>query len=143
MSYAERENWVRLVATIAMLAVYIPSVVIPAVAHAPTGGDWLWAMVWAIAASSGAVIIGTIVWNLAAGVRRGSDTRADERDTSIEHIAGRVGQAFLVIAAIVAIILCAGMAAPFWIAHTLFLGFAVSALVSTATILVLHRVGTI
>lgn len=136
MPYQERNIWAQLLGTLPALAVYL--------LLAPWNrDDWIWAMVWAVVAGAGVAIVVSIGWNLAAGVRRGVDTRLDERDTHISHVSERVGQAFLVIAAITAIILCAVQATPFLIAQTLFLGFLVSAVVSAATSAVMYRVGTV
>lgn len=138
MSYAERNIWVQVVAAVAMLAAYIP---ITFSQPLTPDREWLWPMLWAIGASIATVIVVSIVWNLAAGVRRGVDTRMDERDAHIAHVSDRVGQAFYVIAGVVAIVLCAVPASPFWIAHTLFFGFAASALIGGIASLVMYRVG--
>lgn len=139
MSYAERNLWVQGVVSVVMLAIYVP-VVLP---HPPTDGSWLWGMLWAIGTSVSAVTVLSICWNLAAGVRRGTDTRPDERDRLIGRVSDRVGQAFVVIAVIIAIVMCAGAAPMFWIAHTLFFGMAVSGVVACASALVMYRTGTI
>jgi hypothetical protein len=48
---------------------------------------------------------------------------ADERDREIQHLGTRVGQAFLVIAGLAAMGMAMAEWHPFWIAHTLALGF--------------------
>lgn len=143
MTYSERNTWAQLASTVVVLAVYIPIVVGLASSGAPTGWTWLAPMLVVIGLGILLSIIGSIVWNIAAGIRRGIDTATDERDRHISHIADRVGQAFLVIAALIAIVLCAMQVAPFWIAQVLFAGFAVSALVGGVTSVILYRAGTI
>lgn len=142
MSYAERSLWVRLLTTVLVFGAYIPIVLVPAIARTPSGMDWLWAMVWAIGTGVGISIVGTILVSIPAGIRRGADTMMDERDTAIAHISGRVGQAFIVIAALAAILMLALEVANFWIAHTLFFGFAVSALVEGLAGVIMYRRGT-
>ena len=66
---------------------------------------------------------------------------ADERDRAITQMGDRVGVAFLVIGGVVGIALCAIDAAPFWIANTLYAGFALSSVVGGIARVVAYRRG--
>lgn len=142
MSYAERSIWVRLITTVLVFGAYVPIVLPPAIRSVPSGLDWLWAMIWAIGTGVGLSIVGTIVVSMGAGIRRGPDTMMDERDTTIAHTSGRVGQAFIVIAALASIVMLALEIPNFWIAHTLFFGFSVSALIEGISAVIMYRRGT-
>lgn len=141
MSYAERNTWVQLLGTVLAVTCYVVLVAGMWQGQPPAGPDWIWAMVWSIGGGLTLTIIGSITWNLAAGVKRGPETSMDERDTHIAHIAERTGNGFLVIAGIAAIVLCATSAAHFWIGQVIFAGFAVSSFVSSLTAAILYRVG--
>lgn len=142
MSYAERNIWVQLIAAVVVFGVY--GVLLAGMWRGgpPEGPDWIWAMVWTVGGGIALSIVGSVVWNIAVGIRRGPDTQMDERDREISHISDRVGQAFLVIAGLAALIMCAMTAPYFWIAQVLFAGFAISALVSAITSVILYRTGT-
>lgn len=142
MSYTERTVWVQLITMVLVFAVYVPIVLLQTANGVPAEPDWLWAMMWVIGTGVGISVVGSIVVNLLAGVRRGSDTKMDERDTAIAHTSGRVGHAFLVIAALAAIVMLAMQTPNYWIAHTLFFGFALSALVEGIAAVIMYRRGT-
>jgi hypothetical protein len=69
--------------------------------------------------------------------------RSDQRDRDIAHMGDRVGQAFMVIGGLGAIVLCAVEADGFWIANTLFFGFALSALVGGVARVIAYRRGLV
>ena len=89
-------------------------------------------------------IVVTIIWGVVAegGSLRGENA-ADERDRAITQMGDRVGVAFLVIGGVVGIALCAIDAAPFWIANTLYAGFALSSVVGGIARVVAYRRGLV
>lgn len=137
MGYQERNTWVQVFGTIAALAVYIPWTI---ASPSTEGNEWLWRMMWVIGGGVSLTIIASIGFNLAARITREEST-PDERDVRISHASERVGTAFLVIAGIVAIVMCAQAAPLFWIAHTIAAGFAVSALIGGIAALIMYRGG--
>lgn len=140
MGYHERNTWVQVITTVVMLGIYVPWTLATLPAGATDGPEWLWRMGWVIGATVSVSVVASIAWNLAGGIKRG-EANLDERDVRISQAGDRVGQAFLVIAGIVAIIMCATPTLPFWIAHTIFAGFALSALIGGISSLVMYRVG--
>ncbi|WP_223170569.1 hypothetical protein [Microbacterium sp. NIBRBAC000506063] len=70
-------------------------------------------------------------------------TTTDIRDRDISRMGDRVGQSFLVIAGLGVIVLCALGADLFWIAHTMFFGFAVSAITGGVAQLIAYRRGLV
>ena len=69
----------------------------------------------------------SILWGILAGMRDPDNVgKSDLRDRDIARMGSRVGQAFMVIAGLGVIVLCAFEADWFWIANTMFFGFALS-----------------
>ncbi|MFA5607554.1 MAG: hypothetical protein WDA07_10245 [Leucobacter sp.] len=104
--------------------------------------NWVPIMLWTIGISIAAAILVSILWGIVQGVRdpQGA-TVTDMRDRDISRMADRVGGAFLVIAGLGVIALCALEAELFWIAHTMFFGFAVSAIAGGFAQVIAYRRG--
>jgi len=99
-------------------------------------------MLWTIGVSIAVTIVVSILWGIVAGMREpGGVGKSDIRDRDIARMGTRVEQAFLAIAGVGVLILCAVRADWFWIAHTMFFGFAVAAIVGGIARLVAYRRG--
>lgn len=144
MGREERAAWIGLVVAVIGLGGYVVVMAGTAASVPVERIDWLAAMVWTVVASIVVSIVANIVWGVVAERRapRGSNA-PDERDREISRMGERVGNAFLVLAGIGAIALCALEAAPFWIANVLFAGFAVSAVVGTVARVIAYRRGLV
>lgn len=142
MSFEERNTWAGLIVAVPGILGYIVWAAVAAARTPVAEIDWAWPMLGTIAASIVAVIVLTVVWGMIAR-RRDPDLeyRADVRDREIAGVGDRVGQAFLVLGGLVALVLCALQAPWFWIAHALYAGFALSAVVGGVARLVLYRRG--
>ncbi len=66
---------------------------------------------------------------------------ADERDTEIDRTGERVGNSFIVIGALGALVACWLRLDWFWIANLIYLCFVLAALLSSTTKLVAYRRG--
>ncbi|MDE0546599.1 hypothetical protein [Microbacterium sp. C7(2022)] len=128
MGYAERNTWAQLIASVLGTAVYLV-IVVPQLFTTPVGEiAWQWPMVWTIGAAVAASIALSILWGIVAGMRDPDEEhRSDQRDREIEWFGDRVGQAFLVIGALAALIMAMLEVEWFWIGNTLFVGFFLSA----------------
>jgi MFS family permease len=144
MVYEERNVWATLIVT----AVVVPGYIVVILQQAADGPlvevDWFPVMLWAIGISIAAAIVLGILWGLLAA-RKDPDGagRSDVRDRDINRMGARVEHAFLVIAGLVVIALCAVGADVFWIANTMFLGFAVSAFIGGVARVVAYRRGLV
>lgn len=134
MVYHERAAWAGLIASFVTVGVYLWLV------H---GADaWIWPMVWAIGIGIALSILITIVWGIAVGIRDKEDaTASDLRDRDIARMGGRVEQAFLVIAGLAVIVLCAIGAELFWIANTMFAGFVIASVIGGIARVIAYRRG--
>lgn len=144
MAREERAAWVGLVVSLIAIAVYAAVVAGRAASTPLLEVDWLGPMLWTIIGGIVVSIVVTIIWGLVAegGSLRGENA-ADERDRAITQMGDRVGVAFLVIGGVVGIALCAIDAAPFWIANTLYAGFALSSVVGGIARVVAYRRGLV
>jgi hypothetical protein len=96
------------------------------------------AMLWSIGAAIVASIVGRIV--IAVVWPRDAD-RTDQRDKEIHRFGEYVGQWFVAIGAVTALVLAMAEVDHFWIANELYLAFVLSALLSSAAKLVAYRRG--
>ena len=101
-------------------------------------------MLWTIGGSIVAAIVLSILWGMFAGMRDPDGVgRSDQRDRDISHMSARVGQAFLVIAGLGVIVECAVQLDWFWIANTMFYGFALSSIVGGVASVIAYRRGLV
>ncbi|NJI57822.1 MULTISPECIES: hypothetical protein [Microbacterium] len=144
MVYEERNAWAGLIVSPIALVVYVVLVLQQAGGGPLTAVDWFPLMLWTIGGGIVATIVISIVWGILAGMRDPDGAgRSDIRDRDIGRMGGRVEQAFVVIAGLGVIALCAVGADVFWIANTMYLGFAVSALVGGIARVIAYRRGLV
>lgn len=144
MVYEERNVWTGLVVSIIAISIYAVIILQQATSTPVADIDWFPLMLWTIGLSIGVTIVLSIVWGMIAHTRDPEGTgRSDIRDRDISRMGSRVEQAFVVIAGIGVIVLCAVSADVFWIAHTMFAGFAVSAVVGSIARAVAYRRGLV
>ena len=144
MVYEERNTWVGLIVTAIGVTVYVIVILRLAGDGPVTDVVWWPIMLWTIVLSIAASIVISIVWGILAGVRDPDGVgRSDVRDRDIARMGGRVGQAFMVIAGLGVIALCAFEADWFWIANTMFFGFALSAFVGGVASVIAYRRGLV
>lgn len=144
MVYEERNTWVGLLVSAIAMTVYV-IVVFQRAGDGPlTDVVWWPIMLWTIGLSIVASIVISILWGILAGMRDPDGVgRSDVRDRDIARMGSRVGQAFLVIAGLAVIVLCAFEADWFWIANTMFFGFALSAFVGGIASVIAYRRGMV
>lgn len=144
MVYEERNVWVTLIVSVVAMAAYVIVVLQQAGGGPLTDVDWVPIMLWTIGGSIGITIVISILWGIFAGMRDPDGVGAsDQRDRDIAHMSTRVGQAFLVIAGLGVLVLCGFEADWFWIANTMFFGFAVSTIVGSIASVIAYRRGLV
>lgn len=144
MVYAERNVWATLIATAVIVPVYIGIILAQAGQGPLTDVDWFPIMLWTIGASIAAAIVLSILWGVFAGGRDPDGVgRSDIRDRDIDRMGARVEQSFVVIAGLGVIALCGVGADVFWIANTMFLGFAVATFVGSIARVIAYRRGLV
>lgn len=144
MVYEERNVWAGLIVSVLAITAYVVVVLQQAAGGPLTDVDWFPVMLWTIGLSIVITIVFSVVWGMIAGARDPDGVgRSDIRDRDIGRMGSRVEQAFIVIAGLGVIALCAVDADVFWIANTMFLGFAVAAMVGGVARVTAYRRGLI
>ncbi|WP_200944738.1 hypothetical protein [Leifsonia sp. Root4] len=136
MSSEEKRTWI-----MGLVAVggYLTYLVILLSAGAPLPEvDYVPAMLWTI----GGAILVSIVLNIVVGIftPRAGATK-DQRDREIYQTSERIGQSFLVIGGVVAMLLAMFELGYFWIANVLYLCFVLSAILSCTARIIAYRRG--
>lgn len=144
MVYEERNIWSSLIVSAIGMTIYTILVLQRAGGGPVEVVDWVPLMLWTIGLSIVAAIVVSIVWGMLAGMRDPDGVgKSDQRDRDISHMSTRVGQAFLVIAGLGVIVECAFELDWFWIANTMFYGFAVSSIVGGIASVIAYRRGLV
>ena len=142
MAYQERNAWSSLIASLGGIVVYAVLISTQVSSTPVELIDWFWPMLWTIAGSIvGAVVLSIFLGILANARDRGSANVSDVRDRDIARTGDRVGQAFLVLGGLAALLLCAAEADWFWIGNAVYLGFALSAVLGGLTRVIVYRRG--
>lgn len=138
----ERNVWAGLIISVLSVTVYVVLLLQRAGGGPLTEVDWFPIMLWTIGLSIVATIVLSVGWGLIARARDPEGAgRSDIRDRDIGRMGGRVEQAFVVIAGLGVIVLCAIGADVFWIANTMYAGFAVAAFVGGVARAIAYRRG--
>ena len=144
MVYEERNTWVGLIVSVIAMTVYVIVVLQQAAGGPLTDVVWWPIMLWTIVGSIVASIVISILWGIFAGMRD-PDGVGTSRHARPRHraLGSRVGQAFMVIAGLGVIVLCAFEADWFWIANTMFFGFFLTAFLGGIASVIVYRRGMV
>ena len=142
MAYEEKRAWILLVVSIAAYAGYLVVVLgraggdIP-LAEVPYAAPLLWSIGAAIVAS----IVLSIVAGIVAGIASPKARQTDQRDREIGRFGDSVGQAFVVIGGVAALLMAMFELGYFWIANVVYLCFVLSAVVGSIARIAAYRHG--
>jgi len=128
MSYEEKGVWVYLVVSVAVYVGYAITV-----ASQP---EWIWPLVISIGV---AIVAGIVLRILVEIVRPSENYRADARDKGISRRGDAAGNAAIIAGALGGLILALFAADYFWIANAIYLGFVLSAVVSSLVKIAAYR----
>ncbi|HYJ50096.1 MAG TPA: hypothetical protein VEX12_09280 [Microbacterium sp.] len=144
MVYEERNTWVGLIVSVIAMTVYVIVVLQQAAGGPLTDVVWWPIMLWTIGLSIIGSIAISILWGILAGMRDPDGVgKSDMRDRDIARMGSRVGQAFMLIAGLGVIVLCAFETDWFWIANTMFFGFFLTAFLGGIASVIAYRRGII
>ncbi len=137
MSFKEKKTWAFLVIAIAGYASYLAIVFSRADGHPLVDVDYVPVLLWTV----GSAIVVGIVTNIVISVTSRTRDAQDQRDKEINRFGEYVGQSFVVIGGVSALFLAMVEANYFWIANALYLGFVLSAVLSSIAKLASYRLG--
>jgi MFS family permease len=95
------------------------------------------ALIWTIA---GAILAG-IVLSIVVGILSGEHGRKDQRDREINRLGDNIGQSFVILGAVLAMVFAITGLAAFWIANLIYLAFVLSAILGSIAKIIAYRRG--
>ncbi len=136
MTHEEKRAWIMLVVTAITYPAY--AVIILTRAEGRPLVDVPYAAT--LLATIGVAIVAAIVAEIAAAIINPRASRVtDVRDREINRLGDHVGQSFVVIGAVAAMLMAMAEWDWFWIANVIYLGFALSAVLGSITRVVVYR----
>jgi len=136
VTHEEKRAWIRLVVAVLGYAAYA-GVIASRVDGRPLASvPYADVLLWTV----GAAIVTSIVAEIAMAVTNPRASRLkDDRDREIGRLGEHVGQSFVVIGAVAAMLMAMDRWAPFWIANVIYLCFVLSAVLGGITKVIVYR----
>jgi hypothetical protein len=138
MTYEERTTWAQLLVAIVGTLAYVVIVLSKAAGGPLVDVAYQSTMLWVIGLSIVAVILLSITFTIASGERI---FRSDQRDKEISAFGTRMGQAWIVIGALAAMLMAMAEWDWFWIANSIYFGFVIGAMFEGVAKVVAYRRG--
>lgn len=138
MAFEERRAWIMGVVTIVGSTIYLIIILSRSGATPLVETPYVATMIWTIGIAIAVSIVAEIV--MAATIPQ-TERRKDQRDQEIGYFGERIGQSFTAIGGVGALALAMTEANHFWIANTIYLGFALSGVLSSAAKIAAYRRG--
>lgn len=139
MAFEEKRSWIMVLVAITSYAVYLAVVISGQPAGVPLSqAHYAAVLLWTIGASIAASIVLHILVSI---VSPEGANQKDQRDREIHIFGTYVGQSFLVIGGVAGLILSIARFDQFWIGNAIYLGFVLSAVLSSVTKIVAYRWG--
>lgn len=136
MSSEEKSAWIMGVLAVATYTTYLVIILTRLDGGPLVDVAYVKPLLWTIGGS----IAASVVLHAVFRVYTGKDSRKDQRDKEINRIGEHIGQSFVVIGGVAALIMALLELDHFWIANVLYLTFALSAAVgSTAKVFAYRR----
>jgi hypothetical protein len=138
VAFQEKRAWVMALVSVAAYAAYLVVVLGDRGTGTVADAPYVAALLWTV----GAAIVANIVLQipLAMTAPRDAGTK-DQRDREIYRSGEYVGQSFLVVGGVGALVLSTAEADHFWIANTIYLAFVLSAVLGSVAKIAAYRWG--
>ncbi len=138
MAHEEKQAWIMAVVTVVTYAVYV-TVILGRAGSTPLADvPYAATLLWSIGAAIVAAIVLSIVVAIAAPKEAG---KKDQRDREITRFGDHVGNSFVVIGSMSALVMSLLELDHFWIANVVYLTFALSAVLGSVAKIVAYRWG--
>lgn len=136
VAYEEKRAWIMAVVSAIAYAVYAILVLARAddgrLVDTPYAATLLWTV--------GGAIVASIVLNIAAAASRDGH-RTDQRDREINRFGDYIGQSFVAVGGVAALLMALAEWDHFWIANAVYLAFVLSAILGSVAKIVAYRRG--
>jgi hypothetical protein len=138
VAFEEKRAWIMVVVTVAAYGTYLAIVFGRASGIPLTDAAYVAPLLWTV----GAAIVAAIVLQIVVATVAPRDAnQKDQRDREIARFGDHVGQAFVIVGAVAALILAMAQLPYFWIANAIYLAFVLSALLGSAAKISAYRWG--
>ena len=138
MSLEEKSAWIMGVLAVAAYAVYLAAVLGQAGSMPLTQVPYVAPLLWTVGGSIVAsIVLHTVIRTFLAK----ESGKKDQRDREIYRFGEYIGQSFVVVGAVAALILAMAAANHFWIANAIYLAFVLSAVLGSVAKIVAYRRG--
>jgi hypothetical protein len=136
VTHQEKRAWIMLMVSVAAYAVYVSIILSRADGGTLPATPYAGALLWTV----GAAIVANIVLEIGIGIVNPRASRAkDVRDKEIGRLGDHIGQAFVVIGAVAAMLMALADWNRFWIANVIYLCFVLSAVLGSLTKVLVYR----
>jgi hypothetical protein len=136
MTHEEKRAWIRLVVAVLGYSAYVAIIVSRADGRSLPDVPYASTLLWTV----GAAIVASIVAEAGMAIVIAGASRAkDVRDREIGVLGERVGQSFVVIGAVAAMLMAMADWDRFWIANMIYLCFVLSAILGGITKVIAYR----
>ncbi|MER5338666.1 hypothetical protein [Micromonospora sp. NPDC002717] len=136
MTHEEKRAWIRLVVAVLGYSAYVALIVSRADGRSLPDVPYASALLWTV----GAAIVASIVAEIGMAVLNpGAPRVKDVRDREIGRLGDHVGQSFVVVGAVAAMLMAMADWDRFWIANVIYLCFVLSAILGGITKVIVYR----
>ena len=136
MTHEEKRAWIKLVVAVLGYSAYVAIVVSRADGRSLPDLPYRGTLLWTV----GAAIVASTVAEIGMAILMPGASRAkDVRDREIGRLGDHVGQSFVIIGAVAAMLMAIADWDRFWIANVIYLCFALSAVFSGVAKVVVYR----
>ncbi|RSM63742.1 hypothetical protein DMH03_16145 [Amycolatopsis sp. WAC 01376] len=138
MALEEKRAWIMAVVTVFAYAAYLIVVFGRASSGTVVDVPYVAPLLWTV----GAAIVASIVLHIAAAIASPRDAgRKDQRDREIGRFGEHIGQSFVVIGGVAALVMAMAELDHFWIANSVYLAFVLSSLLGSIAKIAAYRWG--
>lgn len=141
MGFEERNTWSFLVISVVSYATYVVLVLRSAAGGPLVEAPYEPYLLGTIGAAILAAIVASIAIRIAIAVRTDDAQGADQRDREISAFGSRMGQSFMVIGGLAAMLMAVAEWDWFWIANVIYLCFALSGITESIARIAAYRGG--
>jgi hypothetical protein len=135
VAYEEKRAWIMLVVSVIAYVIYLV-VILSRVGDGGLGEvAYVGPLLWSVGGAIGVGIVAGIVAGIPKGAQR------DERDREIGRLGEYIGQSFVVIGSVGALVMSMLEVGYFWIANAVYLCFFLSAILGSVAKIVAYRRG--
>ena len=137
MAFEEKRAWILAVVSLGAYAIYL-TIVLGRALHTPLAEvPYVAPLLWTV----GGAIVASIVLNIAASIGPAGNAKKDQRDREIGRFGEYVGQSFVVVGGVAALLMAMAEAPYFWIANAVYLAFSLSAVLGSVAKIFAYRRG--